>query len=53
MSERVLLGPLKLTPMAMRAMPPGQVARLVETLGGRLLRAEHPSDLDQVYFATR
>jgi ubiquinone/menaquinone biosynthesis C-methylase UbiE len=51
-SERVLLGPLKLTPMAMRAMPEVEVARLLETLGGRLLRAEHQSDLDQVYFVT-
>lgn len=52
-SERVLLGPLKLTPMAMRAMPETEVAGLVQTLGGRLVRAEHPSDLDQVYFVTR
>jgi 2-polyprenyl-3-methyl-5-hydroxy-6-metoxy-1,4-benzoquinol methylase len=53
LSERVLLGPLKLTPMAMRAMPETEVARLVQTLGGRLVRAEHPSDLDQNYFVTR
>jgi SAM-dependent methyltransferase len=52
-SERVLLGPLELTPMAMRAMPEMEVTRLVQTLGGRLVRAEHPSDLDQVYFVTR
>lgn len=52
-SERVLLGPLKLTPMAMRAMPETEVVQLVQTLGGRLLRAEHPSDLDQIYFFTR
>ncbi len=52
-SERVLLGPLKLTPMAMRAMPETEVARLIQTLGGRLVRAEHPSDLDQVYFVSR
>ena len=52
-SERLLLGPLKLTPMAMRAMPEADVAHLVQTLGGQLVRAEHPSDLDQVYFVTR
>jgi ubiquinone/menaquinone biosynthesis C-methylase UbiE len=52
-NERVLLGPLKLTPMAMRAMPEKEVARLVQTLGGRLVRSEHPSDLDQSYFFTR
>jgi SAM-dependent methyltransferase len=51
-SERVLLGPLKLTPIAMRAMPEAEVARLVETLGGHLVRADHPSDVDQVYFVT-
>lgn len=52
-SERVLLGPLKLTPMVMRAIPEAEVARLVQTAGARLVRAEHPSDLDQVYFVTR
>jgi SAM-dependent methyltransferase len=52
-SERLLLGPLKLTPMAMLAMPEPEVARLVQNLGGRLVKAEHPSDLDQVYFVSR
>jgi len=52
-SERLLLGPLKLTPMAMRAMPETEVAGFVQALGGRLLRAVHPSDLDQIYFFTR
>ena len=52
-SERLLLGPLKLTPMAMRAMPETEVAGFVQALGGRRLRAEHPSDLDQIYFFTR
>jgi ubiquinone/menaquinone biosynthesis C-methylase UbiE len=52
-SERLLLGPLKLTPMAMRAMPETEVAGFVQAVGGRLVRAEHPSDLDQIYFFTR
>jgi ubiquinone/menaquinone biosynthesis C-methylase UbiE len=52
-SERLLLGPLKLTPMAMRAMPETEVAGFVQAAGGRLVRAEHPSDLDQIYFFTR
>jgi len=52
-SERLLLGPLKLTPMLMRAMPETDVAQLVQSLGARLVRAEHPSDLDQIYFVTR
>ena len=52
-SEHTLLGPLKLTPMAMRAMPAAQVGQLVQALGARVVRAEHPSDLDQVYFITR
>jgi SAM-dependent methyltransferase len=51
-SERVLLGPLGLTPIAMRSMPQVGVARRVQALGGRLVRVEHPSDLDQVYFVT-
>jgi hypothetical protein len=44
---------LKLTPMLMRAMPEADVTRLVQSLGARLVRAEHPSDLDQIYFVTR
>ncbi|MGZ8392657.1 MAG: class I SAM-dependent methyltransferase [Gemmatimonadales bacterium] len=52
-SERILLGPLNLTPMAMRAMPEPAVAQLVETLGAHVVKAEHPSDLDQVYFISR
>jgi ubiquinone/menaquinone biosynthesis C-methylase UbiE len=52
-SERLLLGPLKLTPMAMRAVPETEVAGFVQAVGGRLVRAEHPSDLDQIYFFTR
>jgi ubiquinone/menaquinone biosynthesis C-methylase UbiE len=52
-SERLLLGPLKLTPMAMRAMPETKVARFLQALGARQVRAEHPSDLDQIYFFTR
>jgi ubiquinone/menaquinone biosynthesis C-methylase UbiE len=52
-SERLLLGPLKLTPMLMRAMPEAEVTRLIQSLGARVVRAEHPSDLDQIYFVTR
>jgi SAM-dependent methyltransferase len=52
-SERVLLGPLELSPMRMGAMPEAQVTRLVGTLGARVVRVDRGSDLDQVYFLTR
>lgn len=52
-SERVLLGPLKLTPMRMRGMPERAVTRLLGAWGARVVRVVRASDLDQVYFVTR
>jgi ubiquinone/menaquinone biosynthesis C-methylase UbiE len=52
-SERFLLGRLKLLPMQMRSMPEAEVVRLVTMLGARVARIEHASDVNQVYFVGR
>lgn len=51
-SERLLLGPLELTPILVRAMPEAEVTRFLTALGARVVRVEHGSDLDHVYFVT-
>lgn len=52
-SERLLLGRLELTPMQMRSLPEAEVVRLVTFLGARVLRIEHLSALNQVYYVSR
>ncbi len=52
-SERVLLGPLELSPMRMGAITEAEVTRFVSTLGARVVHVHRGSELDQVYFLTR
>jgi SAM-dependent methyltransferase len=52
-SDRHLLGPLRLTPMEMRAIPENAVHAWLRSLGATVIRVERPSKLDFVYFATR
>ena len=52
-SERLLLGRLELTPILMRAMPEAEVTRFISSLGARVARVEHASDLNHLYFVTR
>jgi ubiquinone/menaquinone biosynthesis C-methylase UbiE len=51
-SERLLLGPLKLTPMQMRSMSEADVTKLISSLGARVVRVESLSKVNQVYFVT-
>jgi ubiquinone/menaquinone biosynthesis C-methylase UbiE len=51
-SERLLLGPLGLTPMQMRSMSGAEVTKFITNLGARVVRVEHLSKLNQVYFVT-
>jgi ubiquinone/menaquinone biosynthesis C-methylase UbiE len=52
-SEHLLLGKLELMPMGMRAISEPKVRAFLTSLGARVVRADHLSDLDQVYFVTR
>lgn len=52
-SERLLLGRLELTPMGMRAVPEPRVQAFLTSLGARVVRVDHLSDLNHVYFVTR
>jgi SAM-dependent methyltransferase len=52
-SERLLLGRLKLLPMQMRSMPEAEVVGLLTRLGARVVRIDHASDVNQVYFVSR
>jgi SAM-dependent methyltransferase len=52
-SERLLLERLKLLPMQMRSMPEAEVVRLLTKLGARVVRIDHATDVNQVYFVSR
>jgi ubiquinone/menaquinone biosynthesis C-methylase UbiE len=52
-SERILLERLQLTPMSMRSMAELDVVRLMEALGGKILRIDRQSTLEHTYFVTR
>lgn len=52
-SERMLLGPLSLSPMVMRSMSERHVDALITSLGARLIESDHFSNTDHVYYATR
>jgi ubiquinone/menaquinone biosynthesis C-methylase UbiE len=52
-SERILLERLQLTPMRMRSMAEGNVVRLIQRLGGKMLRIDRQSTLEHTYFVTR
>jgi SAM-dependent methyltransferase len=52
-SEQVMLGPLRLSPMVMRSMSERHVERLITSLGARLVQSDHFSNTDHVYYATR
>lgn len=51
-SERFLLGRLELTPMQMRSMPEAEVTKFISSLGAMVVRIEHRSELDQIYYVT-
>jgi hypothetical protein len=51
-NERLLLGPLGLIPMQMRSMSEAEVTKFISNLGARVVRIEHLSKLNQVYFVT-
>jgi ubiquinone/menaquinone biosynthesis C-methylase UbiE len=52
-SDRYLLGPLRLTPMEMRAIPEKVVDAFIRSLGATVIRVERSSPLETVYFVTR
>jgi ubiquinone/menaquinone biosynthesis C-methylase UbiE len=52
-SEDLLLGKLELTPMGMRAISESKVHAFLTSLGATVVRTDHLSDLNHIYFVTR
>jgi SAM-dependent methyltransferase len=51
--EEYLLNSLKLTPMRMNFVPEGEVKRMVQDAGGRVLTIDRRDNINQLYFAAR